>query len=281
MKAVGKQAGASASAEASVSVSPAPMGRGNAWAQERLAVDRQAEEQGHGHDHAHDHGEDESREAPRRGGGRGPSEATLNRDRPVGSAIPTDLRARMMTTLQEAPESNTVLEAIREKRGNLDFPIVWSARGNFQNRDKISLDRRYDEALWLSSLAHEIVHLKAHHHGEQGDVSKQGREAFIATQMEEEIDAAASSFVTLLQLGITHNKAGGYEEFVDWLALEHPDLAGSHLDPEADLANQAEIKAVAKPWLADKYRGEWRGSQSGSNYYEKWGAVWDAEHAAK
>ncbi|MDP2307752.1 MAG: hypothetical protein Q8P18_17135 [Pseudomonadota bacterium] len=280
MKSVAKQNKPSVATTNAPAVSAAPGGRGNAWAQERLTADRASEEEDHGHDHEHDHEEDQSRERPARGGGRGPSEATLDAERPVGAAIPTDLRARLMAELTSAAESNSVLEAIREKQGNLDFPIVWSRRGGYQLRDKINLDRREPESAWLSTLAHEIVHLKAHFYGEQGNTATQGREAYIQTQMDEEIEGSASSYVTLLQLGITQNSAGGFNEFVDWLAVEHPELARSALDPDEELANQAEIKEVARPWLEDHYRNEWRGSQSGLNYYDKWGDHWDAEHAA-
>ncbi len=239
-------------------------GRGNAFAASQLGGDLVAEHPGH--------------ENP--GGGGELSDEELDAQRPVGTAIPAEVKARLMASLQGAPESNAVLEAIREQRGNIEFEVLWSRGGGYQSRDRIFVDRTEDETLWLSTLAHEIVHLNAYLRGEQGDVQNQSREDYITTQMTEEIQAHASTYVTLLQLGHSEHPCTGFNDFVQWLQANHPEHAVCLADEAEDQANFDAIEELAKPWLEDKYRNVWRGSSSGLNYYEKWGDYWDRVHAS-
>lgn len=43
--------------------------------------------------------------------------------------------------------------------------------------------------------------------------------------------------------------------------------------------NRQMIVALAKNWLADKYRNVWTPSNTGDNYYDYWGDAWDRAHA--
>ncbi len=251
--------------EQSAGPAAATADRGNAFAASQLSGSVSAEHPSPEH------------ETP--GSGTGLSEEELDEQRPVGSEVPAELKTRLMDRLRSAPATSAVLDDIQQVRGNTDFQVLWSRRGGYQSRDRIFIDRTEEETLWLSTLAHEITHLNAHLRGEQGDVENQSREDYIDTQMTEEIQAHATTYVALLQMGHDRHPCTGYDEFVEWLQENHPTHAVCFDDEAEEQANFDAIEELAKPWLEDKYRNDWRGSSSGLNYYEKWGAHWDRMHA--
>ena len=208
------------------------------------------------HDHDHDHGQEPEP-------GSGLSETELDAQRPVGDAIPADLRGRLMDGLRAAPASQSTLDTIEGARGDLDFEIKWSNRGNYHSRGRIYLDRNRDEAKWLSSMMHELVHLATYLEGNAADVNTMDRDEFVAEKMRDEIDAQATAYVSLLQTGVESDGSAGYNEFRAELVADNQEL----------LTNESwtEIKALAVTWITEKYQNEWQTSNSGENYYEYWG----------
>ena len=195
------------------------------------------------------------------------SEEQLSQQRPVSTEIPAELRERLMSALKAAPASNSTLDAIQAARGDLNFPIKWSQKGNYHSKGKIYLDRRRDESKWLSSMMHELVHLKTYLEGNAANVGTMDRETFVAEKMRDEIDAQATAYVALMQSNIEQNQSAGYNEFRALILAEHNDVFTAQ--------NWGQIKTLALAWLEAKYRDEWRTSNSGKNYYEYWGSHWD------
>jgi hypothetical protein len=200
-------------------------------------------------------------------------QAELERLRPVGGSVDVETRDRVMETLLAAPRSRRVLDAIAKLRGDLNFPLLWSARGDFHSAGAISLDRRKNEAHWLAEMAHEIVHLHVHLAGKSANVKTMGREEYVNTQMAEEIGAHAAAYVTQLQLGRTTSSSAGYSEFLTLMKKDHAELIKKQ--------DWAAIEALAKPFVEQKYKKEWVGSKTGKNYYDKWRGVWDAANPSK
>jgi hypothetical protein len=200
--------------------------------------------------------------------------AELARSRPVGGAVDVETRVRLIETLLSAPRSKQTLDAIEKLRGDLNFPIVWSAKGNFVTGSgksaTLSLDRRNNEGRWLSSAAHEIFHLHDQLAGTAANVQTMGREEYVNAQMTEEIDAHSAGYVTQLQLGRTTSASAGYDEFVALLKKSHAELLKKK--------DWGAIEALAKPFVKKKYETDWVGSKSGKNYYDKWRKIWDAAH---
>lgn len=190
--------------------------------------------------------------------------------RRAGDAIPAELRTRLMERLRASAEMQSVFAEIRTGRGNLDFAVKWSSRGNYHSAGEIYLDLNGNEEAWLSSMAHELVHLSTFVCGRAADVATNTREEFVRLKMEDEINAQATQYVTLLQLANTTARPAGYQDFRAHLASDHA----------AVLTNESwsEIERLAKVWLEDKYRNEWTTSNTGENYYTYWGNHWDRQH---
>lgn len=193
----------------------------------------------------------------------------LERLRPVGGAVDVETRVRVVEALLSTPRSRRTLDAIERARGDLHFPIKWSARGNFHRRGAIHLDRTGNEADWLRSMAHELVHLQTFLEGRAPDVASTSRDEFVEAKMTDEINAQAAAYLSLLQLGITSSRSRGYNDFRAFLRSRHRALL------EAE--NWDAIERRAKVWLEDKYRNEF--TTGGKNYYDYWGEVWDNAHA--
>lgn len=193
--------------------------------------------------------------------------AELERLRPVGGAVDLETR-RILETLHSTPRGRRTLDAIEAVRGDWNFPIVWSARGNYHRSGTIHLDRTGNESDWLRSLAHELVHLQTYLEGDAADVGSMTREAFVEAKMTDEINAHAAAYLSLLQLGAASSRARGYNAFRSHLRATHPEL----------LAEQdwTAVEERAKTWLEDKYRNEF--TTGGQNYYEYWGQAWDRAH---
>jgi hypothetical protein len=209
--------------------------------------------------------------------GSGLSEAELDAQRPEGTPIPTELRDRMLATLRTTPAMTEVLAAIAAA-GTSTLDVRWSRRGGYHSRGRIFLDRNATEPSWLSTLAHELVHLQAYVEGKSADVRTQTRDAYVDTHMTEEIRAHATTFIALMQLGRLSAPTTGFNDFIAHLEQQRPDLLASFLDPAEEAQKWADVRALAEPWLEDQYRNHWVGSATGQNYYQKWGAHWDAQH---
>jgi hypothetical protein len=198
--------------------------------------------------------------------------AELARSRPVGGAVDVETRVRPMEALLATPRTKTVLDAIVRLRGDLNFPIVWSARGSFHRSGAIHLDRSKNETIWMEALAHELVHLCTFLAGRAADVSTMGREEFVAAKMTDEINAHAVAYVAQLQMSRTSSTSAGYNEFFRLLGRRHADLLRRQDWPA--------IEALAKTFVKGKYDDEWVGSKTGLNYYDKWRQIWDEAHPA-
>lgn len=194
----------------------------------------------------------------------------MARDRPVGGPVDVETRVRPFDVLVQSPRSKAVIDAIVKLRGDLNFPIVWSAKGNFFDGTGITLDRTKNEAIWTASLAHEIVHLHASLAGTSGKLATMGREEYVNTQMTEEIGAHAIAYVTQLQLKAATSSSAGYNEFVGLLKTKHAKLLKDQ--------DWAAIEELAKKFVEGKYKTTWTGSATGKNYWDKFRAAWDAAH---
>jgi hypothetical protein len=177
-----------------------------------------------------------------------------------------------MEALLAAARSRTVLDAIAKLRGDMHFPIVWSARGDYHQTGSIWLDRSGNETAWMESMAHEIVHLHTFLAGKAANVRTMGREEFVTAKMSDEIAAHAASYVAQLQMARASSSSAGYDEFVKLLKKDHAVLVTKK--------DWAGIEALAKTFVEKKYAKEWVGSKTGKNYYDKWREVWDAAHPA-
>ncbi len=195
----------------------------------------------------------------------------LTRSRPVGGAVDIETRVRVIESLRLVPRSKAVIDRIVKLRGDVSFPMVWSAHGDSHASGTIKLDRTGNEAEWVESMSHELVHLCTFLAGRAADVDAMGREAFVTAKMTDEINAHAASYVTQLQMGKVTSSLVGYDEFA---ALVHRNHART-LAAEDWTA----LEALARTFVTGKYASEWVGSRSGENYYDKWRRVWDEAHA--
>ncbi|MGH2947769.1 MAG: hypothetical protein ACRDPC_16210 [Solirubrobacteraceae bacterium] len=198
----------------------------------------------------------------------------LERSRPVGGTVDVETRVRVIEALLSAPRSRAILDDIARLRGDLFFPVKWSARSGFHRSGEIWLDRTKNESHWLKSMAHEITHLHTFLSGGAADISAMGREEFVNAKMSDEINAHAASYVALLQLGATTAPAQGFTEFQRHLTRTAP-LAVRERD-------WTQVEQLAKTWIEQRYRTDpaWRTGNTGENYYDYWGAAWDRAHAA-
>lgn len=202
--------------------------------------------------------------------------ANLNTERPVGGDVPADIRGRIMTSLRANETSKTLIDQI-EKAGKGDFSLKWSNRGSYQSGMGIWLDRQQTEAEWYGTMTHELVHLLTLVSGQAANASTMTRQAYVDAKMEDEINAQATAFVACMQTGRSEGGAG-FAEFQQWISKHHPECMKSHSDKSTDQANWTQIKDYAKVWLTDKYRNEWKTSNTGENYYTYWGKYWDSIH---
>jgi len=212
--------------------------------------------EGDGADHAHSHGE----EAAPEGGG-----TTQAPERKSGDAVPNDVRTGLIDKLKAIPRSKETLDAI-EKAGKLDFPLKWSDTGTFHSAGSIFLRTTSTEASWIASMAHELVHLQTFVEGKAADAKKQGRDEFVKAKMDDEINAHAATYLTLLQSGGTAG-AAGFSEFKALVEKDHK--------AQLDAKKWSELDTIAKSYLTKKYKEEFKTNNTSENYYEYWGKHWD------
>jgi hypothetical protein len=194
----------------------------------------------------------------------------LVRTRPVGGAVDIETRVRIIETLRLVPRSKLVIDRIVELRGDVSFPMIWSASGDSHERGTIKLDRTGNETEWVESMSHELVHLSTFLAGRAADVHAMGREEFVTAKMTDEINAHAAAYVTQLQMGKRTSTSVGFDEFVALLRSRHARTLAAE--------DWTAIEALAKTFVTGKYDHEWVGSRSGENYYDKWRRVWDEAH---
>ena len=208
--------------------------------------------------------------------GAGMTDAELDAERPIGGAIPAEIRAAIMEQAAAAPAVAACLDAIRAARGDLDFGVSWSGRGSYHSNGAIFLDRRRNEASWVASMMHELEHLRTKVAGENAETTME-REAYVEGKVNEEIRCQAQTFVALMQVGNFTQNSKGFAEFQGYLQRERPELLTCAMDPAEDAANWAEIDAIARVWLEDKYRNDpsWTTSTGGDTYYVHYGNIWD------
>lgn len=223
-----------------------------------------------GHDHSHDHSEEP---APGDAGA-----IDLDTERPVGGAVPAEVREALYTDLRGSARAAWLLDEIESTRGDLDFSLTWSDKGTFHRNGKVYLRRTSDPTTWFASLAHELVHLLTFLSGNAADVRAMGRETFVATKMEDEINGQALSYIATLQTGRT--KGGAYfSKFYAFLQETHPEMLVSESDAEADKQNWAALEDIAREWLLDQYKNHLVTNNTKENYYEYWGNYWDRINA--
>ena len=235
-----------------------PAAEGAAAAGPRGAVE------GDGHDHGH-----EQEPTPGADGG-----ADLDTTRPVGSLIPADVRTELMTEVRRSARMQQVLREI-EEHGGAAFDIKWSARGGFHSAGTIHIDRRHAMSSWIPTMMHELNHLNDHRQGLNPSAGTTGsREAFVNTKMRNEIRSHAISYVGLIERegsgAAAASPPAGYTEF-------RTHLREREAAERVCFASSA-IQAIAEQWVEAKYRNEWTTSNTGENYYDYWGRIWDEAH---
>ena len=222
-------------------------------------------------DEAHDHS-DSVEPAP---GDTVPGD--LDTARPVGGDIPADIKTRIMGQMRLSPRIATVLDEIAA-HGGADFPLRWSARGNYHSAGSINLDRRGAIASWIPSMMHELNHLNDHRQGRRPNLTTStDRAAFVRSKMTNEIRAHAIGYVGLIEQSgregaVTANAPKGYTAFRTHLTA---------LEGRAEACfTSSRIQQVAETWLEDKYRNDasWQTSNTHENYYDYWGRIWDEAH---
>ena len=218
-----------------------------------------------GHDHDHDHGGDPSPGTPA---------VDLNTTRPIDGDVPADVRSALMSSLRGSPRVAGLIGEIESARGDLDFAMKWSDRGSYHRNGGIWLDRNRSADDWFGTMAHELVHLLTFVSGQAADAATMTRDAFVEGKMFDEINAQAVAYVACLQTGSASGGAG-YDEFVEWLRTNHPELMVSEVDAASEAVNAREIEGHAQLWVEAKYRSEWTTSNTGENYYTYWGRYWD------
>lgn len=206
----------------------------------------------------HDHGAEEA--APGAGAG------AATPERKSGDDVPKDIRTKVMDKLKAIPRSKETIDAI-EKAGKLDFPLKWSDAGTFHRTGTVFLRTTSTEDSWVADLAHELVHLQTFVEGKAADAKKQGREEFVKAKMDDEINAHAATYLTLLQSGGGSAGAAGYSEFKALVDKDHKALL--------DGKKWSELDAIAKTFLQKKYKEEFKTNNTKENYYDYWGNHWD------
>ena len=218
------------------------------------------EDDGHGHEHEPDPGGE--------GGG------DLDTTRPVGGMVPDDIRNELMTEMRTSPRIQQVLREI-EQHGGAAFDIKWSDRGNFHRSGAIFLDRHNDMSRWVPSMMHELNHLNDHRQGlNPSAATTESREEFVNTKMVNEIRSHAIGYVGLIERegsgAAAASPPAGYTEFRAYLRQQEQ-------EQQVCFASSA-IQEMAERWVEAKYRNEWTTSNTGENYYDYWGRIWDEAH---
>ena len=204
----------------------------------------------------HDHG---SEPAP---GGEAAAAAPVRKS---GDDVPADVRTKLIDKLKGIPRSKETLDAI-EKAGKMDFPLKWSDAGTFHIAGAIHLRSTSTEDSWIASMSHELVHLQTFVEGKAADATKQGKEEFVKAKMDDEIKAHAATYLTLLQSGGSAG-AAGFADFKTFVEKDHK--------AALDAKKWSELDAIARTWLADKYKNVFTTNNTKENYYVYWGNHWD------
>jgi hypothetical protein len=219
------------------------------------------EDDGHGHEHEPDPGGE--------GGG-----ADLDTTRPVGGMVPDEIRDELMTEVRRSERMQQVLREI-EQHGGAAFDMKWSDRGNFHRSGAIFLDRHNTMSRWIPSTMHELNHLNDHRQGlNPSAATSESREEFVNTKMVNEIRSHAIGYVGLIEReGAGADPASppaGFTEFQAYLREQEE-------AQQVCFASSA-IQELAEQWVEAKYRNEWTTSNTGENYYDYWGRIWDEAH---
>ena len=219
------------------------------------------------------HGDHDAQPTPPSTGGTG----DLDRTRPVGGAIPADIKRRVMDAVRGSPRMQALLQEIADN-GGADFGMKWSSRGTYHSAGEIWLDRSWSEGAWVTTMCHELSHLLDFRRGRMPNIRTDTRDAFVRVQMEQEIRAHAINYVAQIELEGAGSAPGaqplGFAEFKTHLAAEeqraHQCFTSSH------------VQRVAETWLAEQYRTNpaFTTSNTNENYYDYWGRAWDEAHAS-
>ena len=199
----------------------------------------------------------------------------LDTRRPVGGAVPAAERAQVFDPLQRSPRAQTIMAEIRRIRGDLAFPVRWSSRGTYQVSGEIWLDRTWTTAQNIVAVQHEITHLLTQLSGGAPNIATMTRDAYVAAQMVDEINAHAAGYVVHLQLATAGAEPQGFAAFRTFLTSNHAAVLRRR--------DYAQIETLARTWVEARYRAGdpgWRTSNTDENYYTYWGKAWDAAHPA-
>ena len=123
--------------------------------------------------------------------------------------------------------------------------MIWSAHGDSHASGTIKLDRTGNEAEWVESMSHELVHLCTFLAGRAADVHAMGREEFVTAKMDDEINAHAVSYVTQLQMGKATSTPAGYDEFAALFRRRHARTLAAE--------DWTAIEALARTFVTGKY----------------------------
>lgn len=201
-----------------------------------------------------------------------PAPADLDRERPVGGAVPADIRSRLMTHIRRSARTVTLLDDIAA-HGGAAFDLVWARQGTGHVTGKIQLDRRWRYGMWVPSMAHELSHLNDFRQGRRPEVgSSANRATFVATKVGNEVNAHATQYAAHWELGQAGHSPGyqpaGYSEFM------------THLNGLGGTVNAASVESQGRTWLTAEYRTNplFTTSNTTENYYDYWGRIWDEAH---
>ena len=210
----------------------------------------------------------------------GEAAADINTTRPINADVPADIRSSLMSELKASPTTNNLLERLKEK-GADNFPLKWSGQGSYYNGASggIFLDRSRSESQWFATMAHEMVHMLTDKSGNGAKVMTMTRDAYVNAELDDEINAQATSYVAALESG-NSNGGAGFSEFQTWLSKNKPELMQSMADPLEEQANKDSIQEAARGWVKEKFKNEWKTSNTNENYYDYYGKFWDSCHPA-
>jgi hypothetical protein len=245
-----------------------PAGRGNGFAQARLAseapapqapgptLDTAAGERAATPDHA-----TPTRDtAPAGGAAR----------RQAGQAIDAAQSASLLAQVRATPRGATLLQELAA--AGAEPTLSWSGQGSYMLGGDVFLDVELEGSDLVEVLVHELQHVANAKAGRTGDIATQDRATYVDRMLSDESQAEATRLVAALQ---SSAPTGVARAFLSSLATTEPGTFRAVRDRHPD-TDWAHVEALALAYTRAEFETTLRTSTTGELYPDYYGAGWDS-----
>jgi hypothetical protein len=238
-------------------------GRGNGFAQERLASATRAPEtpaptvEATPEQATPDHAALD----------RGPAQGTA---RQPGQAIDAAQAASFMAQVRATPRGAALLKEVAA--AGSEPKLSWSGQGSYMLGGDVFLDVELDGSDLVEVLVHELQHVANANAGRTGDIATQDRATYVDRMLGDESQAEATRLVAALQSAAP---TGVSQAFLYSLATTEPETFRAVRDRHPD-TDWAHVEKLALAYTREQFETTLRTSTTGELYPDYYGGGWDA-----